>query len=487
MEGRIRSRTASSSPHEALNLIQAPLISNEDFTRLYKGRLAEIVDLVAQHVVGRSEANAARALIQHHREASTKIRQRLEDDTDPLYTAARSAESRLKTARIAADGTRRAHEEHMVAVRDLAEERGIEREERQLQSALEQKRITILLLSILERKEKIRQARVAEIARILGELRLGHSLAKLSFLSGSPHFDSAKASGQKEVELTPRSAVPAVKMITSPVRAEHTRDSLAALQAHQIRVTRLAAHSKDPSSEETQRRLLDAVARSLGTSSDDPKTQSAFQQLLSACKSQARRAVQYTSPLPLETADVAGLPSLSLRIKGKEDELQELADYSAALTIACAQALQTVTHFVKETSPALHDGLRDETAGAQGHIDVLRLSIVNRPSSSSEGSPQSLNGGQSFVATLENIRSTVSQAHALVSFLEANTLLSQDVTQTRENDGLITAYTHQEAELTAKLKRLLDRKGKKTEAGRVLIQDIERLIAEVGVVASGHI
>ena len=87
------------------------------------------------------------------------------------------------------------------------------------------------------------------------------------------------------------------------------------------------------------------------------------QQLLSACKSQARRAVQYTSPLPLEPADVAGLPSLSLRIvnasvrelacgetdvdtcrqKGKEDELQELADYSAALTIACAQALQTVS------------------------------------------------------------------------------------------------------------------------------------------------
>ena len=96
-----------------------------------------------------------------------------------------------------------------------------------------------------------------------------------------------------------------------------------------------------------------------------------------------------------------------------------------------------------------------------------------------------------------------------MSFLEANTLFSPDAAQTRENDGLISmlfhrllagiprstdtrnaslaAYTHQEAELTAKLKRLLDRKGKKTEAGRVLIQDIERLIAEVGVVASGHI
>ena len=83
----------------------------------------------------------------------------------------------------------------------IAEVRGSEREERQLQTTLEEKRATILLLSILERKEKIRQARFAEIARILGELRLGHSLAKSNFCSDSPRFGSAKASSQKEVRV----------------------------------------------------------------------------------------------------------------------------------------------------------------------------------------------------------------------------------------------------------------------------------------------
>ena len=95
-----------------------------------------------------------------------------------------------------------------------------------------------------------------------------------------------------------------------------------------------------------------------------------------------------------------------------------------------------------------------------------------------------------------------------MSFLEANTLLSQDVTQTRENDGLISmlfhrilagiprstdtrnaspaAYTNQEAELSAKLNRLLDLKGKKTEAGKTIETDedfVMELLQAEGVAA----
>lgn len=48
-------------------------------------------------------------------------------------------------------------------------------------------------------------------------------------------------------------------------------------------------------------------------------------------------------------------------------------------------------------------------------------------------------------------------------------------------------YKNREAEVAAKVKRLLDRKGKKTEAGRVLIEDIERLVSEVGIIAGSHV
>ena len=53
-----------SGVREALRAVNAPNISENDFARLYKGKLAEIIDLVAHGVVGRSEANTARAAIQ---------------------------------------------------------------------------------------------------------------------------------------------------------------------------------------------------------------------------------------------------------------------------------------------------------------------------------------------------------------------------------------------------------------------------------------
>ena len=47
-----------------LRAVNAPDISESDFLRLYKGKLADIIDVVAQSVVGRREANIARATIQ---------------------------------------------------------------------------------------------------------------------------------------------------------------------------------------------------------------------------------------------------------------------------------------------------------------------------------------------------------------------------------------------------------------------------------------
>ncbi len=108
------------------------------------------------------------------------------------------------------------------------------------------------------------------------------------------------------------------------------------------------------------------------------------------------------------------MPECSLDLqKGKESELQELADHSAALTLACAQSLQTVrlslscihqlltresiqiSHFARDTSPALRDGLQQESASAQGHGDVLRLSVVTREKASVERSQDDgLTGGQ---------------------------------------------------------------------------------------------
>lgn len=102
----------------------------------------------------------------------------------------------------------------------------------------------------------------------------------------------------------------------------------------------------------------------------------------------------------------------------KEQELQTLVDHSAALTLACAQSLQSVsgsilfdlspfddcmrqiTHFANDTASALRDGLQTESDSAQGHADALRLSIVNRErkSEDSHGDP-SLSNERVGIAT----------------------------------------------------------------------------------------
>lgn len=48
-------------------------------------------------------------------------------------------------------------------------------------------------------------------------------------------------------------------------------------------------------------------------------------------------------------------------------------------------------------------------------------------------------------------------------------------------------YAKEEIELSERVRKLLERKAKKTDAGHLLIQDIERLVAEVGIISGGHI
>ena len=48
-------------------------------------------------------------------------------------------------------------------------------------------------------------------------------------------------------------------------------------------------------------------------------------------------------------------------------------------------------------------------------------------------------------------------------------------------------YNKEETEISERTGKLLKRKGEKTETGHLLIQDIERLVGEVGIIAGSHI
>ncbi|KAI0754287.1 hypothetical protein C8Q80DRAFT_358833 [Daedaleopsis nitida] len=482
MSGTIKPHNdpATSREQQSLKMIlkdiHAPDMSNEDLVRLYKGTLAEIIDFVAHSVVGRSKATAARAIIQQDRESSRQPRPPSNEDLDPLFTHVQRAESRLKRARIDLDRAQQARDEYMHTVCDL------ENEERRLSDVLDDKRLTESLLEILERKQNIRIQRLAEISVLLDAL-------------------NNKTVAHHEVEEGPSSAVPALNLTNRRIRAEHTRDTLAALQAHQLHLSKLSLQAREQggshSRTDAERRLLHSVAHVMQRPEEEPEVLSTFERLRSSAQSRARLHTQYQSPLPPgrggEPAETA-LRSLSQRVASKELELQQLADRSTALMLASARALQEVTVFADTTVPALRDGLQAESSGAQGQGDVLRLSIVDRARPDRPAArPDSRDvvgtgGGRAFSATLGAVREAVARVQRSESFLErANTLAAPDSARMEAHRTLIDTRAGEEADLAARLKQLLERKANKTDVGRVLVADIERLIAEVGMIAGGHV
>ncbi|TFK79706.1 hypothetical protein K466DRAFT_605937 [Polyporus arcularius HHB13444] len=370
----------------ALRTVNAPVISESDFARLYKGELAEIIDLLAHSVVGRSATNSARGMIQLKRDSSTHTTPLSHQDTDPLYSAAIRADSQLKNARILVENEKKTRTDYSHKVRDL------EHEQYKLRASLQDKRVTSLLLAILERKEKIRQERFAEVAKLLESLR-----------------QKSKTTNKVAIKSEPLS----LKATLRPVRTDYTKDVLSALQAHSLRVGRLSAQanlngqSSSSRVEEAEQRLLQAVTRPKGSDVNDADVSSTYQQLLASARNQALHRVRYRSPIPADR-EIEDIGEVAQRISDKEEELQRLADQSAALTLACAQALQVVSHFTKEATPALRVTLQDEADAAQRHVDTLRLSVVNRPRSSPGRPPgESLGGGQTLSATISTLERTV--------------------------------------------------------------------------------
>ncbi|KAI0722306.1 hypothetical protein C8T65DRAFT_565055, partial [Cerioporus squamosus] len=436
-----------------LRAVNAPSISDSDFARLYKGKLAEVIDLVAHSVVGRGEATAARAMIQQQRDSSTRMKPQSHQETDPLYNDSKRSEARSKSARILVESEQKTRAAEQSQKHDL-------------QLSLEDKRLTSLLLSILERKEKIRKERFAEIAKLIEDLR--YVVCNILSTSTQPESLSLKAT------------------MKPPRRTEYTNDVLAALQAHSLRVSHIAASANGQPSpsrvQEAERRLLQAVALSKGVTVDVAEV--SYQELLTLGRNQALQRVRYKSPIPAER-EMEDIEEITQRISEKEAELQRLADHSAALTLACAQSLQVVSHFVKEATPALRDSLQEEAGTAQGHTDTLRLSVVNRLRAPAGCPPgESLSGGQTLPATISNLERTVKRAQATEAFTrDVNRLISPDPAKVEEHAALIESHNAEEAEVSGRITRLLERKAKKAAVGQTLVQDIERLVAETASIA----
>ncbi|EIW56355.1 uncharacterized protein TRAVEDRAFT_21559 [Trametes versicolor FP-101664 SS1] len=448
-----------------LHAVGAPYIDPEDMRRLYKGRVAEVLDFAASNLTGRQAAVSARNALQIYRDHSRAPGTSSREDADPLFTRMQRAEARVKAAQIALQQS----EQQLKKPNDALEH--TENEAGALQEQLEDKRLTTLLLSVLERKEAIRKERIKEVIKLLSELR-------------------SKVGEQNTIQEEAKTSLPTRTVVTKPLRVEHTRDALTSLQSHSIRLTRLSAIASDNTlsarTKDAEARVLEAIAHSMGLDTGDPDVIAAYETSLAAARSRARASVEYHSPLP-HAESSEDLQDVSQRIIEKERRLQDLADEASALTLACVRALQTDSVFVHETAPQLRGALEEEAAAAQGHVDALRRSIINRPRPPQTSRSDSLGGGRSYEQTLSDIECQFANARDAESFLEAaDALVSPDPSASDAHAAIAASYAEEETALSARLQKLLQHKAAKADAGHALVEEVERLIAEVGIIAGTH-
>ncbi|OBZ74286.1 hypothetical protein A0H81_05623 [Grifola frondosa] len=431
------SNTTSDRTYELLRLVGAPEMSSEDFSRLYKGPLADALLFVAEHLVGRKKTAATRLAI-HQMRDNGDLNPRAQDrGSDVGYTSAKRAAARLISARNDLDNAQSSLRGQQQLLRDL--QRGAD----QLQAEYEEKRLTSVLLSVLETKENIRRTKSTEIAR------LTESLKKECIASS------------------------------------------AALHAHHICLSRLATHSRAPDIQSqltaNESRLRTAIARSMGKSNDDQQVVSTYEQCLQSARARATENLRYQSPLTAASIgsldEQTDLNHMLRQVAEQEIDLQHLSDRTVALGLSCAHSLQAVTTFTQTTATALRHMLQEQAAAAQGHVDVLRLSIIHRVRANSGQMPQGSSESESArYQTLKDVEDAVEHTNKIIRFLQGITLNDPSLPSTSDAAKLAD-FSEEQAEVGIRLKKLLTRKLEKARAGDVLVADVERLIAEVGTVA----
>ncbi|KAI0944741.1 hypothetical protein AcW1_002379 [Taiwanofungus camphoratus] len=460
--------------YSSLQLLGAPELSREEFGRLCKGPLADILFFVAEHVKGRKETAAARVAIFRMHESGNTTRVGGGTEGQSSYMKLKASNARLTGAK----------GDLKVVQEDLAKRHrsliDLQREADNLQAAMGEKRLTSSLLEVLEKKESIRSARFTEIGRLLERLD--------KCVPGT-----IKTNEDGESVLLTKLPPPRRRII----RVENTRDVLAALQAYHVRLSRTSTRDSAAQEKICENRLRRAIAKATDLPEDDERVGTAYEKCRLTARHRASRSIRYCSPLqscsPNPTCEEIDLDVMQRQSFDKEQALQHVSDASIALGLACAQSLHNLATFVNQTAPALRESLRGEAAAAQGYVDVLRLSVVNRATASTkkaddDSTVHDLAEGKAWSQVLEDVQTSIEQACERETFLNgaklgdhANACGSGDL---GGPDELIAAHARRQDNVGERLRSLLSRKLEKARAGDVLVDDVERLAAEVGIITA---
>ncbi|KAJ7768284.1 hypothetical protein B0H16DRAFT_1882191 [Mycena metata] len=414
------------SSYEALSALGAP-ISLEEYTRLSTGVLGDALSFLSEHIVGRHAAATARKTVFLYQEAQAKSQLK-----QPATTRSRAdkAVARLASAKTSS----RVHSTQLADLQskvDIASTRGDG-----LRSNLDDKRVLLLLLNVLEAKQNLRMKRIEALTHAIDDLRSVPSRPVGGKCSGS--LDQVRKTTPNTQQRARVVIYPSLPPPPQLPRPSHTRDRLADLHVSMIRLHREALGKTSvglkPERNRPTDRALDAKSRT---------------------------------------------------VRAKSDQLQPLVNRTAALNLSCERRLASISTSTSALRQSVLE-VQDCVPGLKGHVDVLRgLILAARATRQHDAEVQPfavlvaracrMPETSSVPAILEEVERVVRRAHRRRTLLTQGQLLPPEAVPT----SLMDTYRRTSQEAHTRATTLLTRKANKAGTGLSLASEVEQLVGEV--------
>ncbi|TFK37137.1 hypothetical protein BDQ12DRAFT_713746 [Crucibulum laeve] len=458
----IHSETRIRTIHTKLASCGLPgTISEAELAAVANGAFLDILEFVCEHLRGRRGVAGSRSVI--HAARKERARSRVKHPDDMLRSTSEKAASAFRAA-----------EKSVCVYREQLEERmrglqGSEEKEKELKNRISGKRKISLLLDVLEQRERLRTRRFEEVGKIIRELRTKvHSRSALPDIPPLPSLSTTKT--------------------TARYRTSHVRETLTSLHVHHLRVSRLL-HPRHPNtggSGASEDLLIQRLRRALGKHTKSAgEADGVVERLLDLARRKARTRVRMTCSEQKEEAGREELNEKTHHAGKKERELQDLLNRAVGLAFSSEHAIESISHFLRETAPMLRSSLKAEGVQTRGYVDVLRDHIQPSEDKREKGKEEftvkvkSLLGmyGAAPEVLAKEVERILQRTHARASFLSSAGLPSPRPLP-EEQQWMIAAHHSNEHAANEHAVKLLTRKIAKGEYGRGLGKQIENVLGE---------
>ncbi|KAF5390961.1 hypothetical protein D9757_003966 [Collybiopsis confluens] len=434
-------------------------VSLEEFRRLYRGTLQDALSFISEHVRGRAAVIEAHTQLLGYSEfcGNSKIKQRSASDI---------ALSRLAKAR----NDVQVYSNQLADLLQAAQE--THSQNHALNTTLDSKRHVESMLETLERRELERMRRFVEIRKMLFELK---RKIPQTLSSSQPNPTPWQCS-----EIPPR-------------KPTKVRDVMIALNAHHVRLARLAHSSSRSNIQSAEARLRRRVAQNLGVEDEnDPEVNRVLQEFMNAARHRALEQIRFRSAV--ERAPMMSTKQLDVLASQADSHATILQDaFSSSLELAkeSEQAIASISNFRSTIAPTQKRLIHARLAALENYVDRLRAHCVTAgQSQTSSQTPKfdlevrkvlDLSDASTSAQVLDKVERLVRSVHSKSERLHATRINLPPLPSTEEIDTL-AFYESRKAELESSSEKLLTRKIGKADLGQGLIEDIETLLKEVNVI-----